>query len=256
MPMAQYFAWNYPGPAFQFLGTAHIAALSGIVLLNLFLVRFKNSAEQTKHTIRWTLGIVLWANEIGWHLWHILNNAWTIQTMLPLHLCSVMVWVSALMLVTKSYSIYEFCYFLGIGGAFQAVMTPDLGIYGFPHFRFFQTFISHGLIITSAVYMTVVEGYRPTWKSMLRVALWMNIYMVIIFFINSAIGSNYLMINAKPDTASILDLLPPWPIYIIYMELIGIVTCLLLYIPFIIKDWRTRSITNRDSAVRLDQIAK
>lgn len=120
-------------------------------------------------------------------------------------------------------------------------MTPDLGIYGFPHFRFFQTFISHGLIITSAIYMTVVEGFRPTWKSLLRVAIGINLYMVVIYFVNDAIGSNYLMINGKPTTASLLDILPPWPIYIIYMEVIGVVNCLLLYLPFMVKDWRARS---------------
>ena len=255
--MDNFFAVNYPGPAFQIFGAAHISALTAIVLLNLFLVfYFKNANEKTKHNIRWTLAIILWANEIGWHLWHIFTGTWTIQTMLPLHLCSVLVWTGALMLVTKDYSIYEFCYFLGIGGAFQAVLTPDLGIYGFPHYRFFQTFISHGLIITAAIYMTIIENFRPTWKSMLRVSIWMNIYMVIVYFINSAIGSDYLMINAKPATASILDLFPPWPIYIIYMEALGIVTFLLLYIPFIIKDWRTKNITARDSAVRLDKLAK
>ncbi len=245
--MAQYFAWNYPGPAFQFLGPAHIAALAVIVLLNLYLIRFKNADDQTKYKIRWTLALILWVNEIAWHVWHIVYGTWTIQTMLPLHLCSLLVWTGALMLVTKNYSIYEFCYFLGIGGAFQAVMTPDLGIYGFPHFRFFQTFISHGLIITSAIYMTVVESFRPTWKSMLRVAIWINIYMVIVYFINSAIGSDYLMVNAKPATASILDFLPPWPYYILYMELIGVVTCLLLYVPFIIKDWRAKQNTVHQS---------
>jgi len=26
---------------------------------------------------------------------------------------------------------------MGIGGALQALLTPDLGLYGFPHFRFF-----------------------------------------------------------------------------------------------------------------------
>jgi len=241
--VGQFFAVDYPGPAFQFFGPAHIIALAAIVLLNLYLIRFKNASDKTKHNIRWTLALILWGNEVAWHLWHILTGTWTIQTMLPLHLCSVLVWTGALMLVTKNYSIYEFSYFLGIGGAFQAVMTPDLGIYGFPHFRFFQTFISHGLIITSGIYMTVVEGFRPTWKSILRVALWMNIYVVIVYFINSAIGSNYLMINAKPDTPSLLDLLPPWPIYIIYMELIGVATCLLLYTPFIVKDWRAKHAT-------------
>jgi len=255
--MDNFFAVNYPGPAFQLFGGTHIAAIIAIVLVNLFLIfQFKNADEKTRHNIRWTMAIILWANEIGWHVWHLATGTWTIQTMLPLHLCSVLVWTGALMLVTKNYSIYEFCYLLGISGALQAVLTPDLGIYGYPHFRFFQTFISHGLIITAAVYMTVVEGFRPTWKSLLRVAIWMNIYMVIVYFINTAIGSDYLMINAKPATASILDLLPAWPVYIIYMELMGVACFLLLYLPFIIKDWRTKSVATRDSAVRLDRLAK
>ena len=193
------------------------------------------------------MALVLWGNEIGWHVWNAAIGKWTIQTMLPLHVCSIMVWLGALMLVTKSYSIYEFMYFIGIGGALQALLTPDIGIYGFPHFRFFQTFISHGLIVTSAIYMTVVEGFRPTWKSFVRVAVLMNVYMVIVFFINSAIGSNYLMINGKPATASILDLLPPWPIYIVYMEVLGVITFLLLYIPFIIKDWRVKASAGQGS---------
>jgi len=147
-------------------------------------------------------------------------------------------------------------YFMGIAGAIQALATPDLGIYGFPHFRFFQTFISHGLIVTSAIFMTVVEGFRPTWKSILRVALWTNTYALIIYFVNAAIGSNYLMLNYKPDVPSLLDLLPPWPVYILYMELIGVVSILLLYLPFAIKDWRTTYLLNRDNASRLESISK
>jgi len=160
------------------------------------------------------------------------------------------------MLVTKNYHIYEFMYLMGIGGAIQALATPDIGIFGFPHFRFFQTFISHGLIVTSAIYMTLVEGLRPTWKSVWRVTLWMNIYMIPVFFLNQAIGSNYLMINHKPPTASLLDLLPPWPIYILYMEAIGLITVLLLYSPFAIKDWRAKAKENHANSSRLEGLSK
>jgi hypothetical integral membrane protein (TIGR02206 family) len=176
--------------------------------------------------------------------------------MLPLHLCSLLVWTGAYMLVTKKYRVYEFMYFMGIGGAIQALATPGIGRYGFPHFIYFQYFLSHGLIITSAIFMTMVEGLRPTWKSMLRVFIWMNIYALIVYFINTAIGSNYLMINYKPETPSLLDLLPPWPLYIAYMEVIGVITMLVLYIPFVIKDWRTHYLLNRDNASRLDSISK
>jgi len=238
--MDQFFAGDYPGPAFEFLGGAHLGALLFLVLLNLFLLRFRHADEKTRHTVRWTLALILWGNEVAWHAWNYAVDRWTIQEMLPLHLCSILVWIGALMLVTRNYRIYEFMYLMGIGGGIQALMTPDLGIFGFPHFRFFQTFLSHGLIVTSAIYMTAVEGFRPTWGSVWRVALWMNLYLIPIFFLNKAIGSNYLMINHKPPNPSLLDLLPDWPVYILYMEAIGLVTVLLLYSPFAIKDWRSR----------------
>lgn len=236
--MSQFFAADFTGGAFVLFSPPHLAALGVLLLLNLYLLRFRGAPEPVRHRVRWTLALILWANELAWHAWNYAIGRWTIQTMLPLHLCSVLVWVGAFMLVTKNYRIYEFAYLLGISGALQALLTPDLGIYGFPHFRYFQTFISHGLIVTAAIYMTVVEGFHPTWKSLLRVAVWMNIYMVVVYFINTAIGSNFLMINHKPETASLLDLMPPWPIYILYMEALGAVMFLLLYLPFAIRDWR------------------
>ncbi len=254
--MTDFFAANYQGSAFEYFGTTHLVALGALILLNLFLLFFKNANDNTKSTLRWLLALILLGNEVAWHYWNYIYGKWTIQTMLPLHLCSLLVWTGALMLVTKNYRVYEFMYFMGIAGAIQALATPGIDNYNFPHFVYFQYFLSHGLIITSAIYMTVVEGFRPTWKSMLRVAVWMNVYALIVYFINSAIGSNYLMINYKPDTPSLLDLLPGWPIYILYMELLGVISILLLYLPFVVKDLRSRYAMNRDNASRLESISK
>ena len=239
--MPPIFAGDYPGPPFELFGPAHWAALGAILLLNLYLLRFRNANDGTRRTVRWIMALTLWGNEIAWHAWNYAVGRWTIQSMLPLQVCSLLVWLSGVMLTTKSYNIYEYAYFLGIGGAIQALLTPDLGIYGFPHFRYFQTFLSHGLIVTSAIYMTTVEGFRPTWKSLLRVAVVINLYMIVVYFINSAIGSNFLMINYKPNTPSLLDLMPAWPVYILYMEALGVVTFLLLYLPFAIKDRRAKA---------------
>lgn len=242
MEIGQLFARDWNGPAFVLFGPPHLAALFVIILLNLGLLRFKYTTETTRHRLRWTMAIILWLNEIGWHIWNYATGQWSIQTMLPLHLCSVLVWMGGLALVTRNYSIYEFMYFMGIAGALQALLTPDIGMYGFPHYRFWQTYISHGLIVTAAIYMTVVEGFRPTWKSMGHVFVWTNGYMGIVFVINMLIGSNYLFIARKPDTASLLDVLPAWPYYIAYIEIIGLVMCLVLYLPFALKDWRARHI--------------
>lgn len=239
--MQAFFTKDYTGVPFQFLGVAHIATLLILFLLNIFLLRYRAKDESVRRKVRLIMAIVLWVNEASWHIWNIANGTWTVQEHLPLHACSVLIWLAGFMLIFKNYAIYEFVYFMGIAGALQALMTPDIGIYGFPHFRFVQTFISHGLLVTSAIYMTAVEGMRPTWRSMLRVMVISNIYMVVIFFVNQWLGSNYLFVAHKPLGPTLLDALPAWPWYLLYMEALAVVMMLLLYLPFAVADWRRKS---------------
>lgn len=237
--MAQYFVYDYQGNPFILFGIWHLVALLVIVLINFAMLGFRGSSEKTRSIVRWSMAIVLWLDEASWHIWNIYWGHWTVAQ-LPLHICSIMIWLTGLMLIFKNFRIYEFAYFIGIGGAMQALLTPDAGIYGFPHYRIFQTMISHGLLITSAIYMTTVEGFRPNWKSLWRVVVGLNIYAVLIYPINLLLHTDFLFINGKPATASLLDALPAWPYYLIYMEVLLVVVFLLLYLPFIIQDWRSR----------------
>jgi uncharacterized membrane protein YwaF len=64
--------------------------------------------------------------------------------------------------------------------------------------------------------------------------------MLFVAGVNRAIGSNYLFIAHKPDVATALDLLGPWPWYIAGMQIVGIILAVVLYLPFAIKDWREK----------------
>lgn len=238
--MENYFAYDYSGNPFQLFGKWHLIALVIIIFIPFSLIFFRNSSESTRKRIRWVMALILWTDEAAWHVWNIYWGHWSVSTMLPLHICSLLIWLAGFMLINKNYRIYEFAYFIGIGGAIQALLTPDAGIYGFPHFRVFQTFISHGMLIISALYMTIVEGFRPTCKSIWRVVIGLNIYAILVFPINLLLGTNYLFINGKPSTASLLDVLPPWPYYIVFIEIIGLFIFFILYSPFLIKDFRNK----------------
>jgi hypothetical integral membrane protein (TIGR02206 family) len=241
--MEIFFAKDFPGDPFVLFSTQHLIAIGLFMLVNLILIlRRKTLTDQQRLRFRYAIAGLLIANEISWHAWNYFTGQWTVQTMLPLHLCSVFVFLSAIMLVTRSYRIYEFAYFLGIAGAIQPIFTPDLGIYSFPHLRYFQVFISHGSIVTAAVFMTVIEGYRPTWGSFGRAFLWTNVYMAIVGIVNGVIGSNYLFLARKPETASLIDVLGPWPWYILSLEVIGLLFFTILYLPFALRDFAARDV--------------
>lgn len=248
--MGKYFDLVYSGEPFVLFGPAHLTALAIITLFCFSHLYFRKVwGEKEKKIARWVFAIAIVVTESSLHVWSLYWGIWNIQTMLPLHMCAVLIWLSAYMLVTKNYAIYEFVYFMGLGGAMQAVLTPaDAAAYNFPHFRIMQTFIAHGLLINIAIYMTVVEGFRPTLQSFKRVFIGTNLYMIPVFFLNLAIGSNYLFVAGKPDFPTLLDMLAPWPWYIFEIEAIAFAIFFLLYLPFLIKDWRQSAQADRQPA--------
>lgn len=226
----------------QIFGPKHLAVVAVFALIWVAIFYFrKNWNEKQRDSIRLTLAILMAINEIGLHIWAAYWGIWNIQTMLPLHMCSVILWLTVYMVLSKNYALYEFTYFLGIAGALQAFLTPaDGAMYDIPHFRIMQTLIAHGFLITIPIFMTVVDGFRPTLASFKRVFIWTNIYMVAIFFLNRIIGSNYLFIAQKPPSPTLMDMLSPWPWYIPQLEVVAFIIFFILYIPFLIKDQRAK----------------
>jgi len=239
--MGEFFATDWKGTAFILFGPAHLIGLGCVALAIVAIVYFgKKAGPRARRNIRYGLAGMLVGVEISWHIWNLFTGQWTVLEHLPLHLCSFLVWLSAFMMVTQNYRIYEFAYLLGIAGALQALLTPDAGIYGFPHFRFFQVLLSHGALIACPIYLTFVDGFRPTPASVWRVIKFSLLYMIAVFILNQLIGSNYLFIGYKPTTASLIDVLPPWPWYVPIIAGLGLTFILLFYAPFAIKDWRAK----------------
>ena len=207
-------------------------ALAVIALLGWYMLSFRGADDATRHRVRMTFAAVLVAQELTWHAWAYHYVGWTLDKMLPLHLCTVLLWVGAYTLVTLDTFAYEFLYFMGIGGPLQALLTPDAGVYGLPHFRAVQTMLSHGGILIVALYLTLVEGMRPTWRSVPRVIFGTLAYMAVVTVINVLVGGNYMFTLHKPETKSILDAFGPWPWYLLPMIAAGITNVLLLYLPF------------------------
>lgn len=230
--MIDYFSVEEAG-SFKAFSTSHLVTL-GVFLFSLLLLyscrRWLQRPSRSR-TGRYVLAGILILCELSLNVWYIWGNRFDVRDTLPLELCSISLYLCVFMLLFKSRFIFQIVYFTGIGGALQAILTPALS-YPYPHFRFIEFFLAHIAIILAALYMVWVEGFRPTLKSVGITMIFLNILLVLILFINHLTGGNYMFLSHKPETASLMDFLGPYPWYIVSLETVACILFLLLYMPF------------------------
>lgn len=219
---------------FQLFSAVHLLTLGvfAAVIVSMFLFRKTLRKEYANRTARIALFLILIISEISLQVWLWWSGHWAYQFSLPLHLSSISLILSAILLLTRNYRLFEVTYFAGVGSALQAMITPDISLYTFPHYRYIHFFVSHGGTVIANLFMVFVAGFKPTGKSLWRAFLWLNGYTIIIFIVNFLIEGNYMYISEKPVNPSLIDYLGPWPWYILSLELITLVTFSILYLPF------------------------
>lgn len=206
--------------------------LIGFCIICLFV--FRDNLKKYRNTLRITIGVTLLLSRMTLDTWYIVTGNWDVRSSLPFELCSIASILAGIMLLTKNRFLCEILYFIGIAGALQAIITPEL-FFGFPQFRYIQFFLDHGLLILAPLYMIALYDYKITFRSLVKAFISINVIAAIVFPINLLLDANYMFLSHKPSSASLLDLLGPYPIYFISLEFIAIAMFLILYIPFAIK---------------------
>ncbi|MFD0588095.1 TIGR02206 family membrane protein [Paenibacillus sp. GCM10027627] len=216
--------------AFELFSTQHMAALVVSVIVFSCVVLFRRQIRIGKidRIFRLLLASFLLICELSLQLSFLTEGSWGAAS-LPLQLCSLTLLLSVVLLAFRAKALYGLVFFLGTAGALQALATPNLGE-AFPHFRFFQFFAAHIGIILAALYVFVVERYRPTLKSAFAALAWLHVLAVPAAIANMAFGTNFMFLARKPETASLLDALAPWPWYLLQLEFVALASCLLLLV--------------------------
>lgn len=238
--MNPYFSADVAAP-FQTFSVSHLAALAVIAGLNILMVIWcaRNRKARSVDRFRVFLAVFLLINEILSVVWCAAAGVFTLDYALPIQLCDLSAFLSVFLLLRGNRAVFEPVYFWGLGGSLQALVTPDL-YYPFPHFVFFNFFLVHGLIVSAVLFMIAVKRYRPVFGSVWRTFIYTNAYAAVIAVVNWLTGGNYMFLSRKPQDATIIDFLGPWPWYLLSLEGVLIVTCLILYLPFAVMDWRRK----------------
>ncbi len=143
----------------------------------------------------------------------LLPSDFTLGTSLPLQYCDLTWMVAVVALWTRTWWAVALTFYWGLTLTVQAIVTPSLG-QEFPDPRFFMYWGMHFLSVWAAGWLAA-SGSGPTWRgyrlAVVVTAVWAGAVMVF----NEATGTNYGYLNRKPPGASLLDLMPGWPVYVL-----------------------------------------
>jgi hypothetical integral membrane protein (TIGR02206 family) len=230
-------------PVFLLFGTAHLVVIVLTVFIPLalgFAVRSTGS-QRLDRAVAFAIALLLATNYFGYALYLWSHDLFFWKEALPFQLCDWAMIAVIVALLTARPAWTEVSYFWGIGGTFQAILTPNLQA-GFPDIRFISFFITHCGIVIGVIYLLIARRFRPTLGSVWRTLAWSQLYLVAALLVDRLTGVNYGFLLHKPQAASILDYLSDmrW-LYILELNGLALFFFALLYAPWAIANLLRRS---------------
>ncbi|HET8560466.1 MAG TPA: TIGR02206 family membrane protein [Marmoricola sp.] len=164
--------------------------------------------------VRRILGTAVLCFGVPVQLWEMISAGSRFYTSLPLQLCDLDWMVAAWALFTTGWRSRSVLYYWALTLTVQAIVTPSLG-HLWPDPLFIGFWGVHVVTLWSAAYLCIGVGHGPDWRSYRWALLCTAVWAVLVMPFNAAVGTNYGFLNAKPPESSLLDLLGPWPVYVL-----------------------------------------
>ena len=207
--------------------TANIVSFS-VIALFLYLGKMLDSGRRVYLT-RFIAAILI-LRVLLVHPYHMfVLNDWDVTVNLPLHLCGLSAILSGIVLLYPRQTLYELLFFWGIPGAFHSFMTPEFtgGHHGVLYVEFF---ISHGGILLSALYLTIVQGMKPRVGSWWKVFLYSQLLIPTIGLANYFLDANYMFLCVAPIVENPFIFTREWPWYILGIDIAALVHYYIVYL--------------------------
>ncbi|OAT83869.1 hypothetical protein A6P54_00785 [Bacillus sp. MKU004] len=215
---------------FQLFSLTHVLTLLLFFLSAAGLVRWYGKSRNSKW-IGTVLLCILCASEISYQIWSLVTGNWTIQSTLPLHLCSISTFVGIYLYFKRDSKIFYLFLYIGFIPPILALITPD-NPYSFPHYRYIKYFLHHMAIPLMVLFLFYHDHYQVRKSSIFFGLGLLNCLAVPIFILNKVSGSNYFFLAGPPEGTTPLLWFGDDAVYIINLEIAAVIVFTVNYLLF------------------------
>jgi hypothetical integral membrane protein (TIGR02206 family) len=175
--------------------------------------------------------IVMLAVEIG-------SQAYAVATFhidhgLPLQLSDLAGFVAIYALWSHRQWAFWLLYYWGLTLSVQALVSPALEGPDFPSIEFQAFWWIHIMTVWAAIYLTWGLRMRPNWAGYRFTILVTVCWAAIMLVFNGIADTNYGFLDEKPGPGSLLNVLGPWPWYLVSEFLLVLAVWALLTWPWV-----------------------
>ena len=223
---------------FILFGREHLLTILVVFLTAILLpVYLKKTSTRIKHQFGYILASILILNELIKPYYHTQFFGYDLLEVLPFHMCALSAFSISLFLLTNKRILYEVAFFWGIGGGLMALLQPDTPL-DFPDPVFIIFYLTHGSMLLAIGHASIALENRPQLDSIKRVIIVSLIFIALIYIINLLLGppANFWYLGARPETTSIMDLMPEPPRHIPIVVTLGLLMFSIIYLPYWVYD--------------------
>jgi hypothetical integral membrane protein (TIGR02206 family) len=210
-----------------------VLVCAAVVATPPLLVR-RSGRAPTRRRVRLFVGwgcIAAWLlNAVYW----MMPARFDLASSIPIHFCNVANIFGALAVVGRVRLFQGVIYFWA-GLYIWAFLTPTVGV-GPAQLGFWVFWIYHAFIALAFVHVLFIDRFRPAFSDLLRCSGFTLAYVAFLAVLDRFGGWNYGFLgDDTPSSPTLVDILGPYPLRIVWMVLIGAVVFFLLWLPFVRK---------------------
>lgn len=227
---------------FEHFSPEHLLVLAGFAAIIIAAcVFYRRLDEKGRTKFLYVMAVLLILDEIAKHAFTVATGQWEWE-FLPLHLCSINIFVCVWHSFKRDDLSAELLYALCVPGAFLALIMPTWSVLPYWNAMSLHSNSIHILLVMYPM-LLLSTGFRPSIKRLPKAFLVLLSECVPIFFLNKVLGTNFFFLNGTAENP-LLELLAEIfgnELYFLGMPFLLVVVWAAMYLPWYLTEKKQKT---------------
>ena len=231
-----------PGFGFSHFDAFHLSWL-GLFLIVLVtnVILYRKLGQTGRERWRKIVGALLVADEMFMVIPLLITGRYT-AAYLPLHLCSINIWVSAVHSRKPSKLLGNFLYTVGIPGALAALLFPTWTKLPLANYMLWHSFTVHILLVMYPAVQTMAGDIRPEGKLIPKTLALLGVFAAAACVVNLLFDTNFMFLRYARAGNPLYIFQEAWGSHLYGFPVLGAAVIIVMYVPMgIIRKFRQKN---------------